>query len=164
MQTTSLRSCAKVFLQRGDYPRAMNYVRLDQGTDYAKALSIDMLVRQGKTQEALQIGSPNIPEWKSYDLVLACLAGKPSSEIAALAATVHIADDPELNYFAAGHLTYCNQTVAALDLLSRAVKANYCSYPAMESDPLLAPLRSKPEFAAIRSAAIHCQQTFLAQR
>jgi tetratricopeptide (TPR) repeat protein len=164
MQTTSLRSCAKVFLLRADYPRTMTYLRLDQGADYAKALSIDMLVRQGKTQEALQVGSPNIPEWKSYDMLLACLAGKPSSEVAALAASVRVADDPELNYFAAAHLTYCNQTASALDLLGEAIKGNYCSYPAIESDPLLAPLRSKPEYVGLRDAALQCQQTFLAQR
>ena len=100
-----------------------------------------MLARQGKTQEALQIGSPNIPEWRSYDLLLACLARKPSSEIATLAGSVRASDDPELNYFAAAHLAYCDQTEAAVDLLRRAIKGNYCSYPAMESDPLFAKVR-----------------------
>ena len=76
MQTSGLRTCAMVFVLRGDYPRAMNYLQLDQGSDFAKALTIDMLARQGRTQEALQVGAPNIPGWKSYDVLRACLAGQ----------------------------------------------------------------------------------------
>ncbi len=85
MQTSGLRTCSMVFLLRGDYPRTMNYLRLDQGSDFSKALTIDMLARQGKTAEMLQLGSPNIPAWRSYDVLLACFARKPSSEVATLA-------------------------------------------------------------------------------
>ena len=136
-----------VFLLRGDYPRTMNYLRTDQGTDFVKALTMDMLARQGKTQEALQLGSPNIPAWKSYDMLLACLARKPSSEVAALAESVRASDDPELNYFAAAHLAYCGLTDAAFDMLRRAINGNYCSYPAIEADPLFANLRATPKYA-----------------
>ena len=66
-----------VFMLRGDYPRTVNYLRFDQGSDFAKALTIDMLARQGRTEEALQLGAPNIPGWKSYDLLRACIAGQP---------------------------------------------------------------------------------------
>jgi hypothetical protein len=142
----------------------MNYLRVDQGSDFARALTIDMLARQGKAHEALQIGSPNIPGWKTYDMLLAHLAGKPSSEVAALATSVRASDDPELNYFAAAHLAYCGQTRAAVDLLKRAIDGNYCSYPAMESDPLLATLRGMPEYGDIRAAGAACQQRFLTQR
>ena len=151
-----------VFLLRGDYPRTMNYLRFDQGADFAKALTIDMLARQGKTHEALQLGSPNIPGWKSYDMLVGCIARKPSSEIAALAASVRASDDPELNYFAASHLAYCNQTDAAVDLVRRAINGNYCSYPAIESDPFFASVRAKPEYGDIRSAGRACQERFLA--
>ena len=125
---------------------------------------IDMLARQGRTQEALQLGSPNIPEWRSYDLLLACLARKPSSEIATLAGSVRASDDPELNYFAAAHLAYCEQTEAAFDLLSRAIKGNYCSYPAIESDPLFAKVRSTSQYTDMRAAGRACQERFVARR
>ena len=164
MQTTSLRSCAKVFLLRADYPRTMNYVRLDQGADYAKALTIDMLMRQGRGGEALQVGSPNIPEWKSYDMLLACVGGRPTREIDALAARVQPSDDPELNYFAAAHLAHCDRVDVAVDLLKRAIARNYCAYPAMESDPLLARVRSQREYPRIRAAGQACQQAFLERR
>jgi hypothetical protein len=163
-QTSGLRTCAIVFLLRGDYPRAMNYVRLDEGSDFTKALTLDMLARQGKKDEALRLGSPNVTGWKSSDLLFACLAGKRASELGAPAEWVTASDDPELNYLAAGRLAYCGDTEAAADLLKRAITGNYCSYPAMESDPFFANLRAKPEYAAIRDAGRACQERFFKER
>jgi serine/threonine protein kinase len=158
-----LRSCAVAFIEIGNYEKAWDYAHL---SDYAlaDALGIDILLRQGKEKEALQIGSPRIEEWTSYDMLLACAAHKPAAEIAALASRVKPEDDPEINYFAASHLAYCGQTNAALDMLKRTVQGNYCSYPAMDTDPMFASIRSLPEYAPIRSAGMACQNNFLAQR
>lgn len=164
MQTSGLRTCAMVFVLRGDYPRAMNYLQLDQGSDFVKALTIDMLARQGKTQEALLVGAPDIPGWKSYGVLRACLAGRPASEITTLAGSVRAQDDPELNYFAAGHLAYCGQTDMAVDLLKRAISGNYCSYPSMEHDPLFAGVRTSREYGEIQAAGRACQERFVAER
>ena len=161
MQTSGLRTCAMVFVLRGEYSRAMNYLQLDLGSDFVKALTIDMLTRQGKTEEALQVGVPDIPGWKSYDVLRACLAGKPASEIASLTQSVRASDDPELNYFAAGHLAYCGQTAQAIDLLKRAISGNYCSYPSMEHDPLLVTLRARSDYSEIQAAGRECQKRFL---
>lgn len=163
-RSARFRSCSIVFALEGNYRRAADYLNGDASADFSKAIAITMLLRQGKEQEASQIGAPRIPQWASYDMVLACTARKPASEIAAMAAGVHIADDPETNYLTAGNLSYCGQTAMALSFLKRAVEGNYCSYPAMDSDPLLAGLRSNPEFALIRSAGIACQQNFLTSR
>jgi tetratricopeptide (TPR) repeat protein len=164
MQTSGLRSCAMVFLLRGDYPRTMNYLQLDRGSDFVKALTIDMLARQDRPQEALQIGAPEIPGWKSYGVLRACLGGAPSSEITALAGSVSASDDPELNYFAAAHLAYCGQTAMALNLLNRAIDGNYCSYPSMEHDPLFARIRAMPEYSKTLAAGRACQERFLTKR
>jgi TolB-like protein/Tfp pilus assembly protein PilF len=159
------RSCADVFLQRGDYQRAMNYLRLDLGSEYYKARSIDALVRTGKEKEALQIGPPDIANWRArYALLLACAGHRPLPEIATLASSVQPEEDPEDNYFLAAHLAYCGQTETALKMLGRAIGGNYCSYPAIDSDPLFASIRRKPEFGEVRSAAISCQKKFLAER
>ncbi len=163
-RTSGLRSCAIVFFQRGDYQRAMDYIHLDAGSDFASAMSISILLRQGREQEALQIGPPHIPQWPSYDMLLACAQRRPSAEIAALAETVQPSDDPEANYLSAANLAYCGQTDAALQMLKRAIQGNYCSYPAIDSDPFFASVRAKPEFAEIQSAAIACQKDFLAER
>ena len=163
-QTAGLRSCAILFLLRGDYPRALTYLNLDRGSAWWRAISLDMLVREGKKQDALEIGSPRIPQWASYDLLLACVQRRRSSEIDGLARAVRPAEDPEANYLSAAHLAYCGQTDAAGEMLRRAINGKYCSYPAMDSDPLFADLRAKPGYADLRAAGIACQATFLAQR
>ena len=158
------RSCSIVFVLQGNYRRAADYLNPDPVSDFSKAISITMLLRQGKEKEALQIGAPRIPQWASYDVVLACAQHKPASEIVAMAASVHSADDPETNYLTAGNLSYCGPTTMALSFLRRAVEGNYCAYPAMDSDPLLAGLRGNPEFARIRAEGISCRQKFLLAR
>jgi serine/threonine protein kinase/DNA-binding winged helix-turn-helix (wHTH) protein len=164
MQTSGLRSCAMVFLLRGHYARTMNYLQLDQGSDFVKALTIDMLARQNRPQEALRVGAPEIPGWKSYGLLRACLGGATSAEITARAGSVSASDDPELNYFAAAHLAYCGQTALAFDLLQRAIDGNYCSYPSMERDPLFARIRAMPEYGRVLAAGRACHERFLAKR
>jgi hypothetical protein len=94
----------------------------------------------------------------------ACIQHRPLLEIASPAANVQTSEDPEANYLAAANLAYCGQTKEALRLLKLAVQRNYCSYPAMDSDPLFANVRTTPEFAAIRAAGIACQKRFLSER
>ena len=157
-----------VFLLQKDYEHALNFLNHYRdhysGTEFATSLSIDILLRQGKEQEALQLGLADTPQWAGYDMVLAYLQHKSLTEINALAAKLQASDDPETNYLSAGHLAYCGQTDAALQMLRRAIKGNYCSYPAIDSDPFFNTLRAKPEFAEIRAAAIQCQKNFASQR
>jgi TolB-like protein len=163
-QTTGLRSCAMVFLLRRDYPRTLNFLTIDPNSSLAKALTIDMLVRQGKEQEALQLGLAHTPQWGGYDLLVAYLQHKPASEINALADRLKVSDDPETNYLSATHLAYTGYSDRAMRMLREAIKGNYCSYPSMESDPMFAKLRTKPEFADIRAAGMQCQNNFVSQR
>jgi serine/threonine protein kinase/TolB-like protein len=163
-QTSGLRACAITFTQLGDYPRALNFLHLGLGSDVTKALSIDLLVRQGREDEALRVGPPGMPQWRSSDMLLACVGRRPASEIDRLAAEVHPSEDPEANYLFAGHLAYCRQSDRALAMLRHAIEGGYCSYPALDMDPFFASLRGTPAFAPIRSASIACQEAFLKQR
>ena len=63
-----------------------------------------------------------------------------------------------MNYLSAAHLTYVGQSERALPLLKRAVEGGYCSYPGMDSDPMLAGVRSRAAFAEIRAEGMACQQ------
>jgi TolB-like protein len=159
-----LRSCGVAFLEHGDYAQALDYINLDADANWNNALTIDVLLRQGKEKEALQIGRPSVVAWTSYDMLLACAAHKPAPEIAALAKHIEPEDDPETNYFAASHLAYCGQTTAALQMLRRTVQANYCAFPTMNTDPMFASIRSLPEYGQIRSIGLSCQNNFLAER
>jgi hypothetical protein len=162
---TTLRSCALVFSVRGDFTRALNYLNLDRETEVGKAFRVDMLVRQGRKEAALEIGLPQVPQWRAkYEMLFACVRGRPPSEIGALARGVLPAADSEENYLSAAHLSYCGQTAPAGEMLKRAIHGNYCSYPAMESDALFENLRTTAEYAELRAAGLACQNTFLAQR
>jgi hypothetical protein len=160
--TSGLRSCAVVFMLRGDYARTVNYLHLDEGSDFERALTIHMLVAKGREEEAVRLGASRPPQWGSYRLLLACAAKRPSSEIAALAAAVRPSDDPESNYFSAAHLAYCGQTAAARVLLIKAIEGGYCSHPAMTMDPLMAPLRATRDYADIDAAGRACGSRFAA--
>jgi serine/threonine protein kinase len=163
-QTSGLRSCAVAFILKGDYARARDFIQLDFGTDWANALTIHALLRENRKGEALAIATPRIPQWNSYDMLLASLRNRPADEVAALASAVKPSDDPETNYFSATHLAYSGQATAALQMLRRAVEGHYCSFPVLDTDPLLASVRLSDEFRNIRGAAEKCQQDFLARR
>jgi hypothetical protein len=49
-------------------------------------------------------------------------------------------------------------------LLRSAVQGSYCQVYALDHDPLFASLRSDPEFASIRAAAVDCQKRFQEHR
>jgi hypothetical protein len=49
-------------------------------------------------------------------------------------------------------------------MLRRTVLANYCAYPAMDTDPMFASIRSLPDYAEIRSIGMSCQNSFVAGR
>jgi hypothetical protein len=66
--------------------------------------------------------------------------------------------DSEPKYFDAGRAAFCGQDDGALHLLRSCVEGNFLPYPAMDADPLLARLRARPEFAAIRTLAIERQR------
>lgn len=58
-------------------------------------------------------------------------------------------------------MAYCGHHEVALRMVSRAVEQNYCSYPAIDRDPLWADLREDPGFLEIREEAIACRQRFV---
>lgn len=160
----AIRSCAVSFILHGDYERAMVYIRLVQGSEWAKALTTDVLARQGKEQEALSLSPATVPQWAGYPLFMACVQHRPAAEIANLARQVVPVEDSEENYFAAAHLAYCGQTAAAEKMLRTAIAGNYCAFPAIESDPLLASVRQMPDYPDLRNTAKACRDRFLSLR
>jgi TolB-like protein len=157
-------ACSTTFMELGDYPRAMDFLRKDLGSEWSKAHGIEVQLRAGNNSRALQIPTPQIPHWESYNMLLACARRAPESEIRALASKVEVDDDPEVDYFFAAHLAYCRQTTAALRMLKIAIDRNYCSYPAMDKDPFFNAMRTNPQFLKLRQAGIACHDDFVANR
>jgi hypothetical protein len=125
---------------------------------------LSTLLRAGNEKQALQVGAPRIPQWASFDMLIACAERRPPQELAAFASKVQASDDPETNYLNAANLAYCGQTKAALALLKKAIDRNYCSYPAVDSDPFFASMKNMPELRRLRAAGMTCQQNFVAAR
>lgn len=66
-----------LFLLQHDYEHALSFLNHYRdhysGSDFATSLSIDILLRQGKEQKALQLGLTHTPQWAGYDMLLAYL-------------------------------------------------------------------------------------------
>jgi serine/threonine protein kinase len=161
-QDAGVRSCAVAFMLHGDYERARDYLRLDLGSEWQKAITVDLLLREGKEKEAWEARPATVPQWGGYAVLLAALEHRSPNEIAALARAVVPNEDGEVNYFSAAHLAYAGQADAALTMLRTAIEDGYCSYPAIDTDPLFASVRGTRGFAPVRSAGIACNKELLA--
>lgn len=157
-------SCSITYRELGEYSRARELLRKDLSSEWSKSQAIETLLRDGKEQDAINVGAPRIPHWGSYKMLLACAQHAPEAEIKSLAVGVEVDDDPEANYFFAGHLAYCGQVQESIRFLSLAIKGGYCSYPTMDRDPFFAKIRNLPEFSRVRLAGMVCHDNFVANR
>ncbi len=156
------RSCAWPLMELGRTQKAMEFVQLDAGSDYANYLLPSLLLREGKVAEAKEAVKrmPSAPHYHK-DLLQACLFGPPS-ELDKIAHEDEVGQptdpDPELSYYQGSILAYCGKKEAALHMLQTAVESNYCAYSNLLDDPLLVKLRSDPKFDEMLTAAHRCQQ------
>jgi hypothetical protein len=159
------RSCAVAFFLDGENPRAMEYLALDAGSHWSKRNEVMSLLRQSRNVEALE-KLRTITDDARMRLAEACIEKRPSSEIDELSKGAHgfALSDPEIRYSTAEIEAFCGRNQVALALLRQAVQDRFCSYPALDSDALFSTLRHTAEFPAIRSAAIDCQNKFVAYR
>ncbi|HEX4535845.1 MAG TPA: winged helix-turn-helix domain-containing protein [Candidatus Acidoferrum sp.] len=167
--TQDLASCGNVFIALGKYDRAREYFHLVSGTEYEKSGQVEILLREGKEEEALKT-LKSLPTTDDYGLQLLepCLQHQPPPNGGVGAQKIRsivMGDyDPGLKYALAAVDSFCGQTEFAFRELRRAIEQHYCAYPQMETDPLLTKIRAMPEFAEIRSLGIACQQHFLEHR
>jgi DNA-binding winged helix-turn-helix (wHTH) protein/TolB-like protein/tetratricopeptide (TPR) repeat protein len=163
------RSCSWVFNRLGEPQRAMEFVRLDAGSDWAARQTAFILIGQGKLVEARQsIQRMSRTSLMGHDLLQACLDPQSGSQLEDSAREVETAAlagvDAEPRYVFGTLLSYCGQKDAALRMLRSAIAQNYCAFQSLQSDPLLVKLRGTPEFSELLSAAKECQGRFLRQR
>jgi serine/threonine protein kinase len=165
----TFRSCAWTFRQLGQAQRAMEFVRLDAGSEWAARTTALILLGQGKRTEARQaIQRASAAPLVGRDLVQSCLDPQQTSQLDEATQKIEAAAlagvDAEPRYLFGAMLSYCGQKDAALRLLRSAIGQNYCAYAALQSDPWLVKFRRTPEFSELLSAAKECQNMFLAQR
>jgi tetratricopeptide (TPR) repeat protein len=163
------RSCATVFTLQGDYQHARTYIRLDENSGVAALLRTMIALRTGDTKGALaQSSGVSQSGYQFVKLLRLYLNHATQAELRKAAAEIESdprsSRDAEELYRNAEILSFCEQPDAALRELQKAIDGSYCAYPAMDKDPLLRPVRSRPAFADLRQAGIECQQKFLSHR
>jgi tetratricopeptide (TPR) repeat protein len=164
------RSCSLTFSQMGNPERGMDFLRLDPGSEWANANTVRLLWRESKMTEARE-AAQKLPSEQQH-LLRACSDHTLHTQSASpeLDQVIHEIEpqaasnpDPENRYVFATTAAFCGGKATALRMLKTVIDAHYCAYTALQKDPLLASLRSAPEYAQLLSAAKQCQDTFVAE-
>ena len=158
----AFRSCAWSFLEMGKTDRAMDFIHLDAGSEWAAWVTPYVYMADGNVTEA-RAAAKNMGKGASYhrELMEACTAAQRPGDIAKIVreteSAVMMEPDPEAWYHVGALMAACGQNEPALRLLKAAVQQNYCAYSALLDDPLLKNLRKDPAFDEVLTSASTCQ-------
>jgi serine/threonine protein kinase len=158
----SFRSCAWSFLEMGKTDRAMDFVHLDAGSEWAAWVTPYVYLAEGNMNEA-RAAAKNMAKTPTYHRTLmeACTAVEKPPDLAKIVreneSSVMIEPDPEAWYHVGALMASCGQNEPALRLLKSAVQQNYCAYTALLDDPLLKGLRKETAFNEVLTASSNCQ-------
>lgn len=158
----NFRSCAWAFVEMGKTERAMDFVHLDAGSEWAAWVTPYVHLAEGKVADARD-SVKNMAKTPHYhrDLMAACVATQRPADLEKIVreteSSVMIEPDPEAWYHVAALMAYCGQKGPALRLLKAAVQQNYCAYSALLDDPLLKDLRKETAFNEVLTAGASCQ-------
>ena len=158
----NFRSCAWSFLEMGKTDRAMDFVHLDAGSEWAAWVTPYVYLAEGNVAEARD-AAKNMGKASSYhrELMEACTAAQRPADLARIVketeASVMTEPDAEQWYHIGALMAACGQNEPALRLLKAAVQQNYCAYSALLDDPLLKDLRKETAFNEVLTAASNCQ-------
>ncbi|MGA8761692.1 MAG: protein kinase [Candidatus Sulfotelmatobacter sp.] len=159
----SFRSCSWAFLELGQTDRAMDFVRLDAGSEWATWVTAYIQLAAGQAAQARE-SAKSVAKTPFYhrDLLVACTQAQRPGDFDKIVrdaeSSVMVEPDPEAWYHVGSLMAYCGQKEPALRLLKAAVQQNYCAYSALLEDPLLKSLRKETAFNEVLTAAGKCQQ------
>jgi eukaryotic-like serine/threonine-protein kinase len=165
----AFRSCAWSFLEMGKTDRAMDFVHLDAGSEWAAWVTPYVYLGEGNLAEAHN-AAKNMSKGPTYhrELMEACTAAQHPADMARIVreteSSVMMEPDPEAWYHVGALLAACGQSEPALRLLKAAVQQNYCAYTALLDDPLLKDLRKETSFNQVLTAASNCQSVLKERR
>jgi eukaryotic-like serine/threonine-protein kinase len=160
----TFRSCAWAFMALGQTDRAMDFVHLDAGSEWAAWATPYVYLTAGNVALARE-AVKSVAKAPIYhrDLLVACTQAQRPADMDRIVrdeeASVMTEPDPEAWYHVGALMAYCGQKDAALRLLKAAVQQNYCAYSALLEDPMLKSLRKEAAFNEVLTAASTCQET-----
>jgi hypothetical protein len=159
----NLRSCAYAFLYGGKLARVPDYLKLDEGSYFVNWGTVLYNLRTGDGATALRAAQRAVDD-ETRRLMEPCLQGARGAAlddaVAEFVAHWQKAADPETPYAVAPMLLHCGRPQEALRFLERSVDMTFCAYPAVDLDPIWAPVRDAPEFQRIRVKAQACFERF----
>ena len=165
-----LQSCSLVEVLLGRYDRAAAYTDLDALSVLTRFRRMELaILRNDKATALAEVRSIRIDALGYPDarLMEASLSGAPAETLQDWSRRDEELNDritlAELHFVDARYQSWAGQTEPALRLLRRAIANNYCSYPAMDSDPFLANARKAPEYKELREMGMACRENFRIQ-
>jgi serine/threonine protein kinase/tetratricopeptide (TPR) repeat protein len=162
------RSCSLVFDLLGNTERGMEFLRLDLGSGWVLGNLPLHFERAGKLAEARESAKKIPASHPDRELLAACLDQRPAAKLdteVSASMPAFLADpDPENRYWNATLMASCGKHDVAVRLLKSAIEGHYCAHAPLQSDPLLATLRTTPEFSQLLAAAKECENNFLSER
>ncbi len=158
----AFRSCAWAFLEMGKTERAMDFIHLDAGSEWAAWVTPYVQLAEGNVAAAHE-SAKSMGKAPTYhrELMSACTAAQRPADMDKIVreteSSAMIEPDPEAWYHVASLMSACGQKEAALRLLKAAVQQNYCAHDALLDDPLLKDLRKETAFDEVLTASSNCQ-------
>src|SRR6201997_1141002 len=163
------RSCASVFGSLSQFDRARAFLRLDAGSEWSTNVEVHTLLREGKTQAALDSlrRLPDSGFFHTRSLELCYTKPRPPGAdqvIDQALKDIATFKDPEPRFSQDSHYSACRPNAVTAALMKGAIADGFCGYGALEVDPLLADFRKSAQYPALLAQAKACQDKFLAER
>ncbi|MGI9101318.1 MAG: protein kinase domain-containing protein [Terriglobales bacterium] len=162
------RSCSFVFFELGNSTRALEYLQLDSGSEWAASVLPAVLLRQGDVAGARSAATKmsSSPAWFA-GYFQACVKPVSPAELTrmtrAAVPEMLALRDPEFRYYHGAILAWCGKPAESAEVIRSAIQQNYCANSALHADPALNKLRASPEFAAVAAESAQCQDRFLSE-
>jgi tetratricopeptide (TPR) repeat protein len=163
------RSCGALFEFTGQLDRAMDFLNLDAGSEWSNNAEINVLLREGKTSEAVAKlhELPDSPFFHTRASEACHTTPRPAGFEQLMAETeksIFGYHDPEPKYSFAGEYNSCLGDDFTGKMMKSAIEGGYCSYDYLRMDPLLAEFRKSTEYSATLAEAKRCRDRFLQER
>jgi DNA-binding winged helix-turn-helix (wHTH) protein/tetratricopeptide (TPR) repeat protein len=165
-QNPRLRSCGYAYLYAGELTRVMDFFLLDEGSYFTHWATVLYHLRRNDGAAALRSArlAPDEANEPTRRLMEPCLEGATGTALDAAVVEFNrhwqLSDDPETAYAIASMLVFCQRPHDALRFIEKGVDGGYCSFPALDQDPIWTGLREDPDFRRIRSKAMACHERF----
>jgi serine/threonine protein kinase/tetratricopeptide (TPR) repeat protein len=153
------RSCSVSFMLGGNFRRASEVLRLDPGTAWSANVDFGLAIRDNDVTRAKSVLPLILGVRREF--YSECLDRHVTPEaVKNVEVTQAKNRDPEQMFFISMTMVYCGQTETAMRMLRNSVGHEYCAVDALKNDPLLAPVRGRPEFTEILGKAQACKASF----